>query len=130
MSGGPVGIGDRIGRTNPDIARRTCEDGGSLRQPDVPIGLIEDCLFDSPERGERLAWVTASATVDGASWTYVVALNTAIQPTVVTDALALSEIDAALAACDWALFFVVCPAGLTDVGNTTKYVTVSSSSSI
>ena len=147
MSGGPVGIGDRVGRTNRDMVMRTCDDDGTLRQPDVPIGLIDDCLFGAPERGERLAWAVASTTIDGRTWTYVVALNTATEPITVADTLHFDEIgitgerhvydwrsgsradmdsiDATLDSRDWTLH-VVCPAGSTEVGDTTKYVTVPS----
>lgn len=147
MSGGPVGIGDRIGRTDRDIVMRTCDDDGRLRQPTVPIGLIDDCLFGSPARGDRLAWATASTTVGGATWTYVIALNTAGARVTLSDSLDLAEIgiDGArhvhdwrgghgtastsmtceLAPRDWALW-IVCPSGSTDVGDTSKYVTVPS----
>lgn len=150
MSGGPVGIGDRIGRTNRDIVMRTCDDDGRLLQPDVPIGLIDDCLFGSPARGERLAWATASTTIGEATWTYVVVLNTSTSAVTLADTLELSEIDIAglrhvhdwrggsgssatnitceLEARDWALH-IVCPPGSTDVGDTSKYVTVPSSAS-
>ena len=62
---GPVGIGDRIGRTDRDIVMRTCDADGRLRLVDHPIGLIDDCLFGAPARGERLAWATTSVTIDG-----------------------------------------------------------------
>ncbi len=145
MSGGPVGIGDRIGRTDRDIVMRTCDDDGRLLQPTVPIGLIDDCLFGSPARGERLAWATASTTIDDGTWTYVIALNTATNPATVADSLELAEIglggprhvrdwrtkaaaaatsiSCQLAPRDWGLW-IVCPPGSTDVGDTSKYVTV------
>ncbi len=147
MSGGPVGLGDRIGHTDREIVMRTCDDDGRLRQPDVPIGLIDDCLFGSPARGERLAWATASTTIGTETWTYVVTINTATAATTLDDSLELAEIGIAeprhvhewrhgrggacttltarLAPRDWALF-IVCPPGSADVGDTTKYVTVAS----
>ena len=148
MSGGPVGIGDRIGRTDRSIVMRTCDESGRLLQPDAPIGLIDDCLFGSPARGERLAWATASTTIGTQTWTYVVALNTSADRMTVADTLTLHEIGrddgprhvydwrsgraaavetivAELEPRDWGLW-IVCPAGSTDVGDTTKYVTVPS----
>ena len=54
MSAGPVGIGDRIGRTDRDIVMRTCDADGRLRLVDHPIGLIDDCLFGAPRPGRAV----------------------------------------------------------------------------
>ena len=67
FSAGPVGIGDRIGRTDRDIVMRTCDDDGRLRHTDRAIGLVDDCLFGAPAAGRRLAWATTSSTVTSAS---------------------------------------------------------------
>ena len=145
MSGGPVGIGDRIGRTDRSIVMRTCDDEGRLLQPDTPIAMIDDCLFGAPARGERLAWATATTTIDGRTWTYLVAINTATDRRTVADTLTLSEIgiartrhvydwrertgrvvgriDLELNAREWGLY-VIGPPDSTDVGDTTKYVTM------
>jgi hypothetical protein len=147
MSGGPVGIGDRIGRTDRSIVMRTCDDDGRLLQPDVPIGLIDDCLFGAPARGERLAWATACTTRDGQTWTYVIAINTATDRRPIADTLALTELaisdprhvydwrqgtareadrlHAELQPRDWALY-VICPPGSIEIGDVSKYVTVAS----
>ena len=96
MSAGPVGIGDRIGRTNRDIVMRTCDDDGRLRHTDRAVALIDDCLFGAPARGERLAWATTSTTLPSSNgertWTYVLAINTASDRRTVTDRLDLDEI--------------------------------------
>ncbi|MET0662752.1 MAG: hypothetical protein ABWZ42_06450 [Ilumatobacteraceae bacterium] len=149
LSGGPVGIGDRIGRTDRGIVMRTCDADGRLRLVDHPIGLIDDCLFGAPARGERLAWATTSVTIDGSRWTYVVAINTATERRTIADRLDLTDvgldrahavyewrqgrsaeatsIEVDLAPRDWALF-VCCPIidGTFEVGDTAKYVTVAS----
>ena len=92
LSGGPVGIGDRFGRTDRGIVMRTCDADGRLRLVDHPIGLIDDCLFGAPARGERLAWATTSVTIDGSRWTYVVAINTATERRSIADRLDLTDI--------------------------------------
>ena len=149
LSAGPVGIGDRIGRTDREIVMRTCDADGRLRHVDHPIGLIDDCLFGAPARGERLAWATTSVTIEGSRWTYVVAINTATERRSIADRLDLTDIgldrphgiydwrrgssteaeaiEADLAPRDWALF-VCCPIvdGTFEVGDTAKYVTVAS----
>jgi hypothetical protein len=65
MSAGPVGIGDRLGCTDPEIVMRTCDDDGRIRHVDQPLGLIDGCLFGEPARGERLAWATTTSTKAG-----------------------------------------------------------------
>ncbi|MEM9516705.1 MAG: hypothetical protein AAGA42_17790, partial [Actinomycetota bacterium] len=120
---------------------------------DRPLALIDSCLFGAPARGERLAWATTEIVVDGAVWTYVVALNTADPGSgSVEDRVALAEIGiagtryvydwrtgqgdlddevrAGLAPRDWALF-VCCPVvddgngGISvTVGDPTKYATM------
>jgi hypothetical protein len=44
LSAGPVGIGDRIGRTDAEIVRRTCRADGLLVKPDLPIAALERCF--------------------------------------------------------------------------------------
>ncbi len=150
LSAGPVGIGDRLGRTDRDVVMRTCDDDGRILGPDRPLAMIDSCLFGAPARGERLAWATTDIAIDGATWTYVVALNTAEET--VDDRMALAEIGidgtryvydwrtgrgevddevrAALAPRDWALL-VCCPVvdhadGGTSVtvGDPSKYATM------
>ncbi|HTN78638.1 MAG TPA: hypothetical protein VMK16_03110 [Acidimicrobiales bacterium] len=143
MSSGPVGIGDRIGRTDRSVVMRTCDADGRIRHVDRPIGMIDACLFGEPARGERLAWATTTSTRDGKTWTYVVAINTATERRVVTDSLALADtqsvydwrrgtfgeldtITVELAPRDWGLW-VCAPAGeRADAGDLDKYVTVES----
>jgi len=146
MSAGPVGIGDRIGRTDRDVVMRTCDADGRIRHVDRPLALVDECLFGAPARGDRLAWATTTATRGGRAWTYVVALNTSTDRRVVADELALTsagiggarhvydwrrgELDrtavlrTTLAPRDWALW-VCLPAGEErDIGDPSKYVTV------
>ena len=48
MSAGPVGIGDRVGRTDREVVMRTCDSDGRLRHVDRPLGLVDSCLFGEP----------------------------------------------------------------------------------
>ncbi len=146
MSAGPVGIGDRIGRTDGDVVRRTCDADGRIRHVDAPLALVDSCLFGEPARGERLAWASTTATRDGRVWTYVVALNTATDRRVVDDVLSLGEVGldgernvydwrrgtvddtgtlhAVLEPRQWALWVCAPPGERADSGDLTKYVTV------
>jgi len=44
LSAGPVGIGDRLGRTDVERVRRTCRADGVLVKPDVPLAAVERCF--------------------------------------------------------------------------------------
>jgi hypothetical protein len=148
MSSGPVGIGDRVARTDREVVMRTCDTDGRLRHVDRPLALVDACLFGEPARGERLAWATTTATRDGKVWTYVVAINTAAERRHIADRLELSSIGlsdraevyewrqgvtaltdticADLAPRDWALWVCVPPGEHADAGDLTRYVTVPS----
>jgi hypothetical protein len=148
MSAGPVGIGDRIGRTDREIVMRTCDADGRLRPVDRPLALVDVCLFGEPARGERLAWATTTSTRNGKVWTYVVAINTATERRVIADRLELASVGVAgsrqvydwrrgtdeatgvlrveLAPRDWALWVCAPPGERADAGDLTKYVTVPS----
>jgi hypothetical protein len=45
LSAGPVGIGDKLGRTDPAIVRRTCRADGVLVKPDVSLTALERCYL-------------------------------------------------------------------------------------
>jgi hypothetical protein len=53
LSAGPVGIGDRVGRTDRELVMRTCRADGVLVKPDVPVAALDRCLradcFFEPE---------------------------------------------------------------------------------
>jgi hypothetical protein len=127
------------------VVLRTCDDDGRIRHVDRPLALIDDCLFGGPARGQRLAWATATATRDGRTWTYVVAINTSADRRPVDDELALADIGlpapvdvydwrrrqvattgslaVELEARDWALWVCAPPGEPADGGDLTKYVT-------
>ncbi len=50
LSAGPVGIGDRLGRTDLARVRRTCRADGVLVKPDVPIAALERCYLGHATR--------------------------------------------------------------------------------
>ncbi|HXX48934.1 MAG TPA: hypothetical protein VEN47_11930 [Myxococcota bacterium] len=50
LSAGPVGIGDRLGRTDPELVRRTCRGDGVLVKPDVPLAALERCYLGHTAR--------------------------------------------------------------------------------
>ncbi len=146
LSGGPIGIGDRIGRTDHDIVMRTCGDDGRIRRVDHAVAAIDACLFGAPRRGERLMWATTTAaTADDGVWTYVVAANTATRRRSIMDRFDLdreatvydwrsgatstaTHIEVQLAPRDWALYVISPPdqPPASAVGDVTRYVVVES----
>lgn len=144
LSGGPVGIGDRRGRTNRAVVMRTCDDDGRLRRVDRAVAAIDDCLFGSPSRGDGLMWATTTSTdADGAVWTYVVAVNIAGERRSISDRYEVGSsrmvldwrtgietitdsIAVELASRDWS-FHVVAPSidqRPSEVGDSSRYVVV------
>jgi len=75
LSAGPVGIGDRVGRTNREIVLRTCRPDGVLVKPDVPVAALDRCYRAHPHlEPEPLLGETHSEHPAG-RWTYLVALH-------------------------------------------------------
>ncbi len=44
LSTGPVGLGDAIGTTDPEVVARTCRPDGTIIRPDVPIAAVDACF--------------------------------------------------------------------------------------
>lgn len=145
LSGGPVGIGDRIGRTDREIVMRCSDDDGRLRQVDAPIAAIDRCMFGGPARGDMLMWAATTASTDHGAWRYILAINVAVGTEAITDRL---ELDAASTVYEWRTgrittstsieidlehhgwaLFIVSPPGVPaagEVGDALRYVVVES----
>ena len=83
LSAGPVGIGDRLGRTNKDNVMRTCRKDGVLIKPDVPLSAMDQSLINP----SGLLW----ADTFSGSWRYIVAINATSKLETVTDHRKLGE---------------------------------------
>lgn len=142
MSGGVVGIGDRLGRTDTDVVSRLCRPDGLLMKPDAPLALADQSFFRAWSDSSGLCW----ATTRSGEWIYVVALHTADTDASIVDRFVLPDkmlvydwrsgeaspdtvIDVELGRRDWALF--VC-SPIEDrggrrralIGDPTKYATM------
>lgn len=71
FSAGPVGIGDRLGRTNPSVVSKCCRLDGLLVKPDIPMRALDRSLRDP----NGLLWAD---TVCG-EWRYVLAARTGVK---------------------------------------------------
>ena len=75
LSTGPVGVGDRVGRADPTVVRRTCRADGVLLKPDVPIAATSAAFKrHAVARPVPLVAETYSDHPAG-RWAYVLTLN-------------------------------------------------------
>jgi hypothetical protein len=77
LSGGPVGIGDRLGRADPAVVRPCHRGDGVLVKPDEPVAAFDRCFSTSWPLGSRARLLAGDAVTRHAAgeWRYVVALN-------------------------------------------------------
>jgi len=75
LSTGPIGLGDRVGRSDPELALRTCRADGVLIKPHVPIAAVDASMLSAPGfRNELLVAECHSGHLAG-RWSYVLALH-------------------------------------------------------
>ena len=75
LSTGPVGLGDRVGRFDPELALATCRADGLLIKPDVPIAATGRSMLANT--GFRNELMVAEAFTDhrAGRWSYVFAAH-------------------------------------------------------
>jgi hypothetical protein len=94
LAAGPVGIGDRAGRSDCEIVLRTCRSDGVLLKPDAPVAAISSCLRENPLLSAHpLVAETYSQHAVG-RWTYVVALNVFLGGQPITGSVTVSDLGA------------------------------------
>ncbi len=75
LSTGPVGLGDRVGRFEFDVAKRTCRADGILVKPSVPIAAIDRSILSSPAFNPALMVAECHSDHPAGRWAYVVAMH-------------------------------------------------------
>ena len=75
LSGGPVGVGDRIGEADVDLIRRTCRADGVLVRPDVPVAATDHAAFTAPVWSGEPIVGSAHTQHSAGRWGYVVVCN-------------------------------------------------------
>jgi hypothetical protein len=94
LSAGPVGLGDRIGRTDRAVVMRTCREDGVLLKPDLPLAALDRCyLADAAREPAPLLAETRSRHPVG-NFVYLVALHASKVPDRLQGAIALQELGA------------------------------------
>ena len=54
ISGGPIYVSDKIGRTNPEILKPLCLENGKIIRPDESATPTADCLIEKPTAVEKI----------------------------------------------------------------------------
>ncbi len=75
LSTGPVGLGDRVGRLDPALPRRTCRADGLLIKPHTAIAAIDESLLSGPAFNPTLLVAECTSQHPAGRWTYVVAMH-------------------------------------------------------
>jgi hypothetical protein len=75
LSTGPVGLGDRVGRSDPALALRTCRADGILIKPDVPIAATDESMMGAAAFRPELLVAECFSDHPAGRWAYVVGLH-------------------------------------------------------
>jgi hypothetical protein len=107
LSAGPVAIGDRVGRSDPEIVLRTCRPDGVLVKPDLPLAPLERC-FRAHAHLESIPLVGETWSDHPAGrWTYLLAVHASRSEGMLQFEIPLAELGNAaprgpVIAYDWA----------------------------
>jgi hypothetical protein len=75
LSGGPVGLGDRVGGTDVALVRPTCRGDGLLVKPDAPVAAIARCFARHVVLAGGHMVATTHSDHPAGRWVYAVAFN-------------------------------------------------------
>jgi hypothetical protein len=92
LSAGPVGVGDRVGASDPALIRRTCRADGVLVRPDVPVAAIDRAWFDAPVWTGELLTGSAHTVHAAGRWGYAVTANVAMDQRAGSTRIALADL--------------------------------------
>jgi hypothetical protein len=106
LCAGPVGIGDRLGRTDRALVLRTCREDGVLIKPDAPVAALERCYRQSCFEAPVLLLAETFSRHPAGCWVYLLALHASLAAEPLRDAVSLAELgdvapDGPVIARDW-----------------------------
>lgn len=76
LSTGPVGLGDRVGRSDPVLAHRTCRADGTLIKPHTPIASTGSAMFANAAFQPALLVAECTSEHPAGRWSYVLGMHT------------------------------------------------------
>lgn len=92
LSTGPVGLGDRVGRGDPDLAKATCRADGILIKPDVPVAATATTITANTAFTPTLHVAECHSDHPVGRWAYVLAMHTNPNPEPVRGVVAIAEL--------------------------------------
>jgi hypothetical protein len=75
LSTGPVGLGDRVGRMDPALARATCRADGILIKPDVPIAATGTSMLANTGFRNELLVAECYSDLPAGRWAYMLVMH-------------------------------------------------------
>lgn len=104
LSGGPVGIGDAIGRADRDLVMRTCREDGVLVKPDAALAAVDRCFRRHGHLTPALLTGETYSAHGAHRWHYVVTLHASSTREPLNEVVVLADLGAAGGAAllyDW-----------------------------
>jgi hypothetical protein len=92
LSAGPVGIGDRVGRTERALVLRTCRADGVLVKPDAPLAALDRCFRAHPVVALVPLVAATHSEHPAGRWTYLVSLHASNEKQGMAFRVALAEL--------------------------------------
>ncbi|MBS1846887.1 MAG: hypothetical protein JST73_01300 [Actinobacteria bacterium] len=92
MSTGPVGLGDRVGRHDTNLAMRTCRADGVLIKPDVPITSTHASIIANPAFNPALLVAGTHSAHRAGRWGYVCVFHATPTDDPITGTVALTDL--------------------------------------
>jgi hypothetical protein len=94
LSTGPVGLGDRVGRLDPQVALRTCRADGLLIKPHTAVAATDESLLAGPAFNPVPLVAECTSEHQAGRWVYVVAMHANPGDDPVSGAIPLSSLSA------------------------------------
>lgn len=92
MSTGPVGLGDRVGHHDTELAMRTCRADGVLIKPSVPITSTHASIVANPAFNPELLVAASNSGHNAGRWGYVGVFHATPTDEAITGTVALADL--------------------------------------
>ena len=94
ISGGPIYVSDKIGRTNPEILKPLCLENGRIIRPDESATPTADCLMQNPTTTDKIFKIRNRIGENGVCAVFNInAENNAVSGTLTPSELGIAEGD-------------------------------------
>lgn len=104
LSTGPVGLGDRVGRMDPELAMRTCRADGLLIKPDVPIAAVDESMLGAPAFAPEVLVAECYTDHPAGRWSYALGMHANPGDAEVVGEITLADLGASAPSDDVAIW--------------------------